>query len=72
MEEPIQGNGKIIICTEKVFTHGQMGVDMKDNMKWIKSTGTEYTSGQTVEYTKATGSMVNSMDKENTCSRMEQ
>ena len=49
-----------------------MGVDMKVNMKWIKSMDMEFINGQTVEYMKAVGTMVNNMDKENICYKMEQ
>ena len=32
----------------------------------------EFINGQTVEYMKAVGTMVNNMDKENICYKMEQ
>ena len=57
---------------EKEPIHGLMGVDMKVNMKWIKSMDMEFINGQTVEYMKAVGTMVNNMDKENICYKMEQ
>ena len=71
MVEHIQDNGKIIICTEKEFIHGLMVVDMKDNMKWIKSMDMEFTSGQMAEYMKEAGLMENNMVKENICFKME-
>jgi hypothetical protein len=70
MEEHIKDNGKIIICTEKEFTHGQTAVDMKDSMKWIRNMDTEFTNGPMEEYTKAAGSTENNMDKVNICFKM--
>lgn len=72
MVEPTQDNGKIIICTEKEFTHGQMAVDMKVNMKWIKNMDMEFTNGQMVEYMKVAGLMENNTVKVNICCKMEQ
>lgn len=67
MEEHIQDNGKIIICTEKEFTLGLTAVDMKDSMKWIRSMDMEFISGPMEEYTKAAGLTENNMDKVNIC-----
>jgi hypothetical protein len=72
MEELTQDNGKIIICTEKEFTHGLMVADMKGNMKWIKNMDMEYTNGLTAEFMKEAGLMVNNTGKENICCKMEQ
>ena len=71
MEEHTQDNGKIIICTEKESTHGLMGVDMKDNTKWIKNMDMEFTNGPMEEYTKEAGLMENNMVKVNICFKME-
>ena len=39
-----------------------MGVDMKDNMKWIKNMDMEFINGPTEEYMKEAGLMGNSTD----------
>jgi len=36
MGDNMLGNGKIIICMEKVYIHGKMEENMKDNMNMIK------------------------------------
>jgi hypothetical protein len=48
-----------------------MGVDMKDNMKWIKNMGMEFINGPTEEYMKEAGLMGNSTDRVNICCKME-
>ena len=58
--------GKIIICMEVVYTHGEMVEGMKENTLETKSMGMECIIGQMEESTKATGKMGNSMEKENT------
>lgn len=64
MEENLKGNGKIIICMEKVFTLGRMVENMKEIITWIKNMDLVYIDGQMEEYTRVHGLMGNSMAKE--------
>lgn len=43
--------GLIILCTDRVYSHGWMVRDMKELMKMIKSKVLENSIGQMVEYT---------------------
>jgi hypothetical protein len=71
MEDVILENGKITTCMEREFTHGLTAEDMKVNTKWIKSMDTVFIIGQTEEFTKEIGSMVNNTGKGNIFYRME-
>lgn len=58
--------GKTITCTAKALTHGAMVESTKENITWIKSTVTAYTTGLMEDATKDTGRMESSMVKANT------
>ena len=53
-------SGRIIIWKEWEYTSGTMAESMKANIKMIKSTGSEFTSGQMEDYTKVSGGKENS------------
>lgn len=65
MVELMKVLGKIIICMDKVLTHGAMEENTKVNTIWIKNMDMEFTTGQMAGDMKVTGLMVNSMVKEN-------
>jgi len=71
MADAIMVNGKIITCTEKVFTPGLMEGDMRANMKWIKNMASEFINGQMAVFTKVIGITVSSTDRVNTFFKME-
>lgn len=66
MVVPTPDNGKIITCTAKDCTPGPTEEGMRVSTKWTRSTVMAFTTGQMAAYMKATGSMENSMVKENT------
>lgn len=66
MEEYMRGNGFVIRCMEKEFTHGQTDGNMKEIMLTIKNMVSDSILGQMGENTKGVGFKVNNMVVENT------
>jgi len=64
MEENSKAVGKIIICTEEVYTAGLTDVYLKVNMLMIKRKVRVFTHGVMEDNTAVNGKMVNNMDKE--------
>ena len=64
MEECTKENGRITTWKASASTNGTTADSMKVSTKMIKSTVMVFTSGQTEESTKATGTEVNSMASE--------
>jgi hypothetical protein len=59
-------DGKETTCMGKVIISGKMGENIRESTQKTKNMDMEYIHGQTVESTKATGKMVNSMGREST------
>ena len=64
MEENIMVNGRIIICTERVFTLGKTEECMKEIMRTTENTVMEYILGTMESNMKVGGKMESSTEKE--------
>lgn len=65
IKESSTASGLLTRCTDLVFLLGLMVGNMKANTTTIRNMGTEYSPGQTEEYTMDTGQTVNKKDTAN-------